>query len=197
MLLAGCAEAPRLIDADDSGFGLYRSGHLSRAEVREICRLGVEEILVLDGEAEERECRFRRQECPGLEVRYNRAQDANSPVSADFLRAFDEWIEEARTEGRKVAFRCRHGWHRTGRLAAYYRIRYGGTEAEKAQREMHEIGRMMSRHPALDPQVEAYVDFVAGRPCSTAPEHCVAPEPDPGAPSGRFPADVCRLGGQS
>ena len=190
--VVACAETPLLVDADNSsGFALYRSGRLSRAEVGEICRLGVEEILVLDGGAEERECRFRRQECPGLAVRYNLTQDADSPVSASFLQAFDAWIDEARREGKKVAFRCRHGWHRAGRLAAYYRIRFDAATVEEAKREMHEIGRLMARHPTLDSQVQAYADSSAGRPCSTAQEHCVALEPDPGAPSGRFPADVC------
>ena len=73
-LTAACSEAPRLIAEDpQSGFALYRSGRLSRGEIREICRLGVEEILVLDGEAEARECSFRREECPALAVRYNLA----------------------------------------------------------------------------------------------------------------------------
>ena len=195
LLLVACSAPPRLIDRDDSsGFALYRSGRLDRAEIGEICALGIEEILVLDGEAEERECRLRIAACPGLVVRYNRAQDADSPVSGDFLIAFDAWILRAREEGRKVAFRCRHGWHRTGRLAAYYRIRFGGDTVEAAHREMHEIGHMMSRHPTLDPQVEAYADFLAGRACPTSEESCVSAGPDPGAPLGRFPADVCDPG---
>jgi len=40
---------------------------------------------------------------------------------------------------------CRHGWNRTGRLAAYYRIRYGGSSAEDARHEMHEIGAPSGR----------------------------------------------------
>jgi hypothetical protein len=188
----GCSDAPRLIDSDAaSGFALYRSGRLSRSEIGEICGLGVEEILVLDGQAADRECSFRNEICPQLRVRYNRAQDADTPVSGDFLQAFDSWIDEAQAEGRKVAFRCRHGWHRTGRLAAYYRIAQGGTSVEEARLEMQEIGRMMSGHPTLDPQVEAYEDLVAGRPCSTDSENCVLDTPDPGVESGIFPADVC------
>ena len=194
-LLAACDAPPRPVDADpSSGFALYRSGLLSHAEIRELCALGVEEILVLDGEAEQQECRLRSEECPGLRVRYNLAQEEDTPVAADFLRAFDAWIDEARSEGRKVAFRCRHGWHRTGRLAAYYRLRFGGASAEEATGEMHEIGRLMFRHPTLGPQVAAYADFVAGRACSTDPARCVSSEPDPGVPSGRFPADVCGSG---
>ena len=132
-LLASCADAPRQVAEDpSSGFALYRSGRLSPTDLGVLCDLGVEEILVLDGEAGQRECRFRQTICPDMQVRYNRAQEADIPVSLDFLQAFDVWIEEARSEGRKVAFRCRHGWHRTGRLAAYYRMRFEGASAAEA-----------------------------------------------------------------
>lgn len=191
-LSAGCADAPQLVAEDPgSGFALYRSGRLSPADLELLCALGTEEILVLDGEGRERECAFRSARCPGLRVRYDHAQEEDQPVSNDFLQAFDAWIEEARTAGRKVAFRCRHGWHRTGRLAAYYRIRFEGTRAGEASREMQRIGSMMWRHPTLDAQVEAYADLVAGRPCSTDPLHCPTDTPDAGLADGRFPDDAC------
>ena len=44
---------------------------------------------------------------------YDDAQDAREPVTAEFLSAFDAWIEEAMADGRKVALRCRHGWHQS------------------------------------------------------------------------------------
>lgn len=191
-MFAACADAPRIVAEDPStGFVLYRSGRLSPADLGVLCGLGVEEILVLDGEGGERECVLRKTVCPDLRVRYDSAQEEDRPVSADFLEAFDAWIEEARAEGRKVAFRCRHGWHRTGRLAAYYRMRFEGASAAEATREMQRIGHMMWRHPTLDPQVEAYADLLGGRPCVEGPESCPSGESDAGLVDGRFVEDMC------
>lgn len=191
---AGCAARPALVDSDpESGFALYRSGALGEARLEELCAAGVEEIVVLNGDATERECRLRDRVCPGLRVRFDGRQDAHVPLGEDFLSAFDAWIEEARREGRKVAFRCRHGWHRTGRLAAWYRIRFQGIDPAAAVAEMNRAGRFMWRHRQLEPQVEALADLAAGRPCSTAPEHC----PFPGNPEAesavvsRFAVDAC------
>ena len=191
-LLTGCAEAPRMVAEDPaSGFALYRSGRLSSADLAVLCGQGVDEILVLDGEGGARECLFSEKVCPGMLVRYDHAQEEDHPVALDFLQAFDSWIEEAQAQGKKVAFRCRHGWHRTGRLAAYYRMRFEAASAAAAMQEMQRLGRMMWRHPTLDPQVEAYADIVAGRPCSADPTNCPVTEPDPGLVDGRFPGDVC------
>jgi hypothetical protein len=120
----GGAAAPRMVDSSaETGFAIYRSGQLSSRELKQLCSLGVEELLVLDGGATDRECQM-RQLCPDLRVRYSFAQDPDHPVSLEFLAAFDQWIEEGRAEGRKLAFRCRRGWHRAGRLTAYYEMRY-------------------------------------------------------------------------
>ncbi len=191
-ITVGCAEPPRAVAEDpDTGFALYRSGRLSPADLKVLCDAGVTEILILDGEAGQRECRLRESICPDMRVRYNHAQDEDDPISVDFLEAFDDWISEAQADGRKVAFRCRHGWHRTGRLAAYYRIRFEGASAAAASREMHEIGSMMWRHPTLTPQVEAYSDLVAGQPCSVDAASCPVADPDPGLAAGSFLEDVC------
>ncbi len=189
VLLAGCAARPTLV-ADDpaNGFALYRSGRLDAGELAALCRLGVEEMVVLDGGAAERECALRARLCPQLRVRYDRAQDARRPLSEAFLAAFDAWVEEARREGRKIAFRCRHGWHRAGRLAAWYRMRFEGVATAEAIAEMQRVGRFMGGHPQLAPQVEAMADHLAGRPCSTAAEHCLAAGDEPP----RFAADSCR-----
>jgi len=177
-----------------TGFALYRSGRLSPADLSVLCDLGVEETRVLDGEGSKRECLFRKTICPEMRVRYDHAQEEDTPVSSDFLEAFDTWIEEAQAEGKKVAFRCRHGWHRTGRLAAYYRMRFEGASEAEATEEMQRVGRMMWRHPTLDPQVEAYADILAGRPCSAELAHGPSSEPDAGLVDGRFPEDACRAG---
>lgn len=190
--LVACAEAPEaVVDDATTGFALYRSGRLSPADLSYLCSLGVKEILVLDGEGAERECLLKETLCPDLEVRYDFAQEEDTPVSLDFLQAFDAWIEEARREGRKVAFRCRHGWHRTGRLAAYYRIRFEEASAEEANREMQEIGHMMWKHPTLAGQVAAYGNIVAGEPCTAGSDTCPNLESDGGLVDGRFADDAC------
>ncbi len=196
LLVTGCSDPPRLVDSDsDTGFALYRSGRLSPADLEALCGLGVEEILVLDGEGTERECRYQQIACPGLRVRYNFAQEEDRPVSLDFLQAFDAWIEEAQANGTKVALRCRHGWHRTGRLIAYYRMRFEGVTAAEAIQEMQDIGHMMWRHPTLNPQVEAYEDIIAGRACSSDPDSCPLEQPDGGVVSSAFPDDACEVEG--
>ncbi|MGH9464309.1 MAG: hypothetical protein ACRD0X_01600 [Thermoanaerobaculia bacterium] len=190
-LLVGCASPPVLVDADPAtGFALYRSGWLEQDEIAELCAAGVEEIVVLDGTGRERECRWRESACPRLRVRWDRRQSAERALDSAFLAAFDAWVEEARAAGRGIAFRCRHGWHRTGRLAAYYAMRHQARDAGTARREMHRRGRFMWRHPALDPQVEALADYLAGRPCGESPAHCLAAAESAGRPA-TFPEDVC------
>ncbi len=193
LLLGGCAAVPSLIDADPaSGFALYRSGHFNERSLAALCAAGVEELVVLDGTAAERECRWRARVCPDLRVRYDQRQSARRPLSVEFLAAFDTWVEEARSQGRKVAFRCRHGWHRAGRLAAYYRLRFQGREAGAAVEEMERRGRFMWRHRQLGRQVLALDDRLRGRPCGTDPADCPRSEPaPPGVAVGRFAADVC------
>ncbi len=198
IVAAGCAARPRPLDeARESGFAVYRSGRLDPQRLADLCRLGVEEIVILDGQGAANECRWRTRVCPNLRVRYDHRQDARVPPSAEFLAAFDHWVETSRREGRKIAFRCRHGWHRTGRLAAYYRMRFGGWGGPEAVREMLAAGRFMRRFPELQPQVLAMAEQAEARRCSQAPHHC----PSSGQPwlegligagaGARFAADVC------
>lgn len=190
-LLVACASPPLLVDADPgTGFSLYRSGWLDEDEIAELCAAGVEEIIVLDGTGRERECRMRERVCPRLRVRWDGRQSAERALDDAFLAAFDAWVEEARAAGRGIAFRCRHGWHRAGRLAAYYAMRHQAWEIGAARQEMHSRGRFMWRHPALEPQVRALADHVGGRPCGESPERCVSVAERAGVPA-VFPEDVC------
>ncbi len=192
--IAACAAPAHRIDGEaGGGFAVYRSGALTREELAELCAAGVEEMVVLDGTARRRECAWRDEVCPGLRVRYDEEQDADLPLDAGFLARFDAWVEEARRAGLAVAFRCTHGWHRTGRLAGYYALRHQGWESEAARREMHRLGQWMGMHPSLDEQVEALADRVAGRRCDEPAEVCVAPAPREvaGTFPGTFPEDVC------
>lgn len=195
-LLTACNAAPRSFDAvAETGFAVYRSGLLSDEELESLCREGVTEIVILDGTGGKRECAMRRRLCPQLRVRYSHPQEASIPLTEEFLEAFDRWVAEARSSGSKVAFRCHHGWHRAGRLAAYYRMKFDGWTTEEAIAEMNEVGGMMWQHPYLEPQVEALSDLIAGRPCGQDLEYCVQPPPagqDEGLSSeGLFATDVC------
>lgn len=189
----GCYESPTVIaESSSSGFALYRSGRLSHRELKRLCSDGVEEIVVLDGSAGELECRMRETACPGLRVRYNRAQNEDTPVSAEFLDAFDDWIEEAQREGRKISFRCTHGWHRTGRLAAYYRLRFEEAPPAETIEEMKWIGGMMFKHPHPRP-AGCCLRRVGRRPRVRRGPRGMPPldQPDPGLVEGLFPLDAC------
>jgi hypothetical protein len=135
-----------------------------------------------------------QESCPNLRVRYNFAQDEKYPVSQQFLGAFDQWIEEGQAKGRKLAYRCRRGWHRAGRLTAYYQMRFMGAGVGEAIDEMQARGRFMGWYPELNPQVEALGQLVAGEPCGEGNEVCpqaVDPTSVGLEPDGTFPLDVC------
>ena len=117
-----------LIDADpDTGFAISRLGEPDAAGVRGLCELGVTEIAVLAGSALDYEV-LHQAECPELRVVYNHEDDL-SPLSTAWLAQFDAWVASAKEGGRKIAFRCSCGCHRTGRLAAYYQMRHRGLTA--------------------------------------------------------------------
>lgn len=195
--LSGCAASPTRIDGDDvTGYAIYRTGRLGWQELEELCRLGVEELVVMDGTAGRRECRMRSGVCADLRIRYDSLQDPREPVDEEFLWAFDHWVQEAQAAGRKIAFRCRHGWHRTGRLAAYYRMRFQGWQDPAAIEEMLEKGRLMDRYPELQLQVEAMAHWLRTGECSSSAAACPQPESEdrrPGASAGGggFLADAC------
>jgi len=88
------------------------------------------------------------------------------------------------------------GWINVLAIAMALTLLTGCAEAPRkvaeATEEMQKIGRMMWRHPTLDPQVEAYAEVIAGRPCTADPVHCPSSEPDAGLDDGGFPEDACR-----
>lgn len=174
----GCSSTSRLheIDSDPaSGFAIYRSGQPTAKSVRELCDLGIRELYALNGEGSRYRDALAR-ECPGARITYDASQDADSPISADFLAQFDKSVEEAKAAGTKILFHCSCGCHRTGRLAAYYRIKFDHWSAESAIEEMHAIGEKMDEHPTLDGQVRAMEEYVQTRSCSPANQnYCVRP----------------------
>ncbi|OFZ17158.1 MAG: hypothetical protein A2X86_01535 [Bdellovibrionales bacterium GWA2_49_15] len=162
-----------LIDKDDSsGFAIYRYSKPSKKDVGMLCDLGIDEVMVLSGTAGEHEMRY-NQECPNLKVVYDVAQAAKTPVTTDFLKFFDQWVLEARASGKRIAFRCECGCHRTGRLAAYYQMKYQGLTAADAIAVMLKHGKYMIFHPELKPQVRDLRDVIDGLPCRQKGKYCV------------------------
>src|SRR5687768_13211382 len=72
-------------------FAIYRTGKPDAKDMAEFCRLGISEIMVLSGDAAEAEVKY-ASSCPSLKVIYNIKQDADVPVSAQFLSDFDKWV---------------------------------------------------------------------------------------------------------
>ena len=155
-----------LVDEDpESGFAVYRSGVPDEDDLRRFCELGIAEIAVLSGDGDEHEGRYRRA-CPTLRVVYDHPQDVDCPLTAEFLAAFDRWVGEARAAGRKIAFRCRWGSHRTGRLAAYYQMKHRRRPLDETLALMRERGSFMWWYwGRLEPQVVALGNYIDGRPC--------------------------------
>ena len=161
-----------VIETADNGFGIYRYGQPSRDDVREMCDRGIEEVMVLSGNADDHEFKY-QDECPGLKVVYNIKQNAKVPMTTDFLNQFDQWVAEAKASGKKIAFRCACGCHRTGRLAAYYQLKYQHLALTDTLALMKKHGKYMFLHPQLIPQVADINDYLRGRPCSQKSKHCI------------------------
>jgi len=161
-----------LIDQLPNGFKIYRSGSPSENDLKEFHDLGIDEIVVLSGDAKRHESRHSRL-VPGLKVVFNEKQDVNIPLTASFLEWFDDWVTDARNNGKVVAFRCRCGCHRTGRLAAYYQMKYQKVLVDDAIISMNKYGRNMFLHPELEPQVRALANYILDRPCSQEEKYCV------------------------
>jgi len=164
-----------LIEADTNGFAIYRSGKPDRTDMAEYCELEIEDMMVLSGNAEDHEYKY-ADECPSLTVIYNYKQNENVPVTQSFLEDFDAWVMRAKKEGRKIAFRCNCGCHRTGRLAGYYQMKYRGLSFDDAKELMMERGKWMLLYPGLKQQLRAMADYVAGQPCSTESKYCIVTE---------------------
>lgn len=162
-----------LIQEDkSSGFAIYRTSRPNRKHMRKFCELGIEEIMVLSGNAKDYEFKY-QDECPNLKVVYNKSQSARTPVTGDFLTDFDNWVMDAKKNGKKIAFRCNCGCHRTGRLAAYYQMKYQGLTVKDAQTLMKKRGKWMFLFKTLWPQVKAMNDYINGQECSVSKKYCV------------------------
>jgi hypothetical protein len=163
-----------LIEQDSAtGYAIYRLGQPDAADIGALCQLGVSEIVVMAGTALDNEFAYRDQ-CPELQVIYNHDDDL-SPLSGQWLQYFDNWVARAQAEGRKIAFRCTCGCHRTGRLAAYYQMKYRGLNAKDAWDLAQARGIVMHAvdyFSSLQQQIVALEEYIHGQPCSQG-EYCV------------------------
>jgi protein-tyrosine phosphatase len=149
---AAAASNLHLIETLPNGFAIYRSGKPDLEDLEEYRRLGIQEIAVLSGNADKHELKY-HDRVPDLQVVYNEKQSPKKLPDAAFFDWFDTWVERARLSGRKIAFRCNCGCHRTGRLAAYYQMKWQNLTYEDAIILMNKHGRRMSFYPGLKEQV--------------------------------------------
>lgn len=162
------------IDVDEvSGFSIYRLGVPKKIDMRLLCQMGITEIMVLSGDAEDVEYK-NQNECPQLKVIYNIKQESEVPLDASFLQFFDQWVEDAKLTGKKIAFRCQCGCHRTGRLAAYYNMKYLNWSADEAIDDMNGKGKLMRFYKHLIPQVRDLRDYIDGVECQQENKYCVS-----------------------
>ncbi len=163
-----------LIEEDTStGFAIYRTGIPSDAQdVAELCQLGIQEMMVLSGDADQAEWKYKDQ-CPTLKVVYNVDTTHIVPLDKKFLDYFDSWVTDAKSNGKKIAFRCSCGCHRTGRLAGYYQMKYQHLTYGDAKIVMADHGKLMALLKSLYRQLTALDDYIHGRPCSELAEFCV------------------------
>lgn len=157
-------------------YRLYRSGAPSRETFAKWCsEYGIERVIVMSGDAEGHEFEYQSQGvCPNLKVIYNVKQTVGQPVSDAFLQWFDDQVESAQRDQVGLLFRCQTGSHRTGRLAAYYQMKYEGLNAKDAIKIMNHLGMLMPLFDLpLKPQVRSLDEFIHGQPCDQKKKACV------------------------
>jgi hypothetical protein len=174
VLFSGCGGVDRLTELDSApnGYVMYRSAQPDASDAEEICKRGVRKVFALNGEGRKYAERL-KEVCPDAEIVYDIPQNPDAAVPRDFLDLFDRSVEEAKAAGQAVLFHCSCGCHRTGRLAAYYRMKYQNWSAEAAIDEMKTLGKDMDQHPSLSSQIRALEDLIGGRGCTQPAEFCV------------------------
>ena len=153
-----------LLDEEENGFQIYRSGRPSIGDLKKWCDLGITEAFFLSGDYN----KFRKAiatHCPQLKVVLNQHQKAGVAVDSTFLKSFDLWVENARKTGKKILFRCNCGCHRAGRLSAYYEMKYMDKTYRQALEGLYRYGRNMHKYDHLLGQLLALEDFARGRKC--------------------------------
>jgi protein-tyrosine phosphatase len=166
-------ENTHLIDSAANGFEIYRTSRPYQTKhFKNLCALGITEMMVLDGQGSV-DADLAKKYCPQMKVVYNVAQDTKTPLDPKFLAQFDNWVQDAKATGKKIAFRCNCGCHRTGRLAAYYQMRYMGYTDTMAVDDLYKYGKYMFLYGFLKYQVRALYDYVLPRECTQKAQYCV------------------------
>ena len=161
-----------LLQSTPNGYAMYRASEPDANDMKMFCDLGISEIMVLSGSAEDFEFKLQAN-CPTLKVVYNTQQNARIPLDRGFLESFDAWVQSSQAAGKKIAFRCDCGCHRTGRLAAYYEMKYKHLSLEEALDNMNKFGKYMYLFPGLPPQVKSLEDYIMQRNCTVEQKYCV------------------------
>ncbi len=193
---ATVAERKNSPNAKDPNFAIYRTGKPSFEDYETmVCDQGISAIYVLSNNGDAVEGEFNKREaksgrCPTkqLEVKSFDQNVKKHTLTKGFLDQFDAWVKDAQTKGKKIAFRCNCGCHRTGRLAAYYEMAYMGRKPDEIKLKWdhlyeysHEgdfpIGKdlywSLSVGHSLKKQVDALFDYINKKPCSTKEKFCV------------------------
>lgn len=112
------------------GFALYRMSAPIQKDLKSITDRKIKKIIVLSHNADDHERKIEGfpEEIEIIEVN----QFTTRRLDKDFLGRFDRIISEAKKGGYAVAIRCQIGCHRTGRLAAYFEMRWLKHSAEEA-----------------------------------------------------------------
>jgi protein-tyrosine phosphatase len=203
------------IDSKTNGFGMYRTGKPTFEEFKSmVCDQKISEFFVMSGNGAAVEGEYLKQlkSCPQGSVDlasikiHNELQNVRKrPLTLSYLNEFDSAVTTAQARGTRIAFRCNCGCHRTGRLAAYYEMKYMGKKPEEVMNTMKKlatpgklpIGKVaywwMVNH-TLRKQVYGLYRHIHGYPCpgnSKDPEnikkykvgnsqkHCVSNDPSP------------------
>ena len=210
-------------DLNPEGFALYREGSGGYEQYRKlVCELGVSEIYVLsangaleNGYNQQLAHEDASRPCPhgnkqvGITVKYGLNASDNqlvkNPLTPEFLKKYDRWVLDAKKKGKKIAFRCNCGCHRTGRLAGYSEMKFFDATPEQALRRMKNAfdsdqegveGKFFARkwkRGTLNHQIVALNDYIHHKPCSTDPEYCVPKVSENGNkpdPTDRDPDDL-------
>ena len=146
------ADNLHLVDSRPGGFAIYRSGAPSADDFKQWCKLGIEEVYVLSGNGDIYEDQYAKL-CPRIKVLANEAHDVDLIPNDRVLALFDGWVQDAMAKNKKILFRCNCGCHRTGRMAAYYQMKYQHLTADDAIALMNAHGSFMMFHPQLPQQV--------------------------------------------
>ena len=158
---------------------IVRSGLPTYSDFQHFCKLGVRRMIVMSGngsvEKTYAKTPWSKQNCAGFEVIYDQKQASKTPLSEEFLNFFDKEIETAKSTGVGVGFRCNCGCHRTGRLAAYYRMKYLNKSPENSVLDQRKKSgpAMLLHFSAMKYQIFALNDYISGNSCGEDQKYCV------------------------